>query len=245
MKVSLAAAATLAILSSPAMAQADNFWSEIHGTVGARLWNVDWSSWFQSSVPGSSTTIAQYRNADKETTFIPLVSLRYKEFLVSGSYMLPKDFQFPIAGYPATERREYDVNFGYFLAPGLVVSLGYKNVKYESSDGEYTWNLKGPTLGMSGSAPLAQWASLYGNLAFGRPKLKDNAVFNDVRANYVLTEVGLAFPLTQMSDSLRGLVLTAGYRYQRIGAKPNVAPSPGHELFEHTQGPVLGLSFSM
>jgi hypothetical protein len=231
--------------SVPALAQANpsdssSFdMSEIHGTIGVRMWRVDWQSWF---FPANPT----YHNADLETAVIPVGSLRYKDFLVSGSYLLSKDFQFnPAPDYPTTERREYDVNLGYFVVPGLAVSLGWKDVKYDTSDGGYTWHLKGPTLGLSGSAPLAPWSSLYGSLAYGRPKLKDNAVFNDVRANYLLTELGLAFPLGHFSDSLHGFVVTAGYRYQRIGAKSNVAGATSDELFENTQGAVLGISYSM
>lgn len=248
MKVHLAAAAaTLAILSAPvatAQSSPDSMFNELHGTIGVRFWRVDWSTWFQTAVPNTNVRLAEYRNGDFETTITPVASLRYRDFLLSGSAMASRDFSFPNVSYQF-DRREYDVNLGYFLAPGLIASLGYKNVKYETSDGEYTWNLKGVTVGMSGSAPLAPWASLYGNVAYGRPKLKDNAVFNDVRAKYLLTEVGLAFPLAHMNDSMRGFVVTAGYRYQRIGATPNVNPSPGHELFEYTQGPVVGLSFSM
>ena len=243
MRKHLAVAATLAILSPVANAQSPDSGSgmfdfkDLHGTVGVRFWRTDWSTWFGVTRP-------QYVNADLETTVTPVASVRYKDFLVSGSYLLRKDFKFPFPNYPPTERREYDLNVGYFLLPGLAASIGYKNVKYDTVDSSYIWNAKGVTVGLSGSAPLGPWTSLYGNLAYGRPKLQDNAIFNSVRAKYLLTELGLAFPLGQLSESMSGVVVTTGYRYQRIGAVPNVAGVFGGELFEYTQGAVIGITYS-
>jgi hypothetical protein len=174
-----------------------------------------------------------------------LASLRYKEFLVSGSYMTETDFRFDPTYAP--KRKEYDINLGYFLLPSLAATVGYKHVNYETTD-VYDWTTKGWTVGMSGSAPLAPWMSLYGNLAYGRPKINDNSgVFTGQRAKYLLTEFGLAFPLGQVSPSLTGFLVTAGYRYQRIGAQPNsgISGVGTRELFEYTQGAVLGFSYSM
>ena len=234
----LAVAALLSPLASTAQTS-DNFLPEdVRATVGVRLWTTDWSSWFGDG--------SRYLHAGIETTVIPVASVRYKNFLMSGSYLLQKDFQFPPeSGSAIIDRKEYDVNVGYFLLPGLAVSLGYKAVEYEG--GGYEFSAKGVTFGVSGSAAIAPWTSLYGNLAVGRPKINDTQyAFSNARGKYLLTEFGLAFPLGQMSNSLNGFVVTAGYRYQRIGAFPNgPAGFPPRELFETTQGPVLGLSFSL
>jgi len=234
------AAATIAALSPLAAAAQDFNWSDMHATVGARLWRVEWTSWF-----GAVGSPPIYLTADLETAVIPVASIRWKDFLLSGSYMLAKDFQFPISNYPLTERKEYDVNLGYFVLPGLALSLGYKNVKYDTNDGTYRWDMKGATVGASGSAPMSPFLSLYGTFAYGRPKLKDNAVFNDVRAKYLLTELGLAWPLGHWSPSMNGMVITTGYRYQRIGAHSNVTGITGTELNETAQGYLLGFSYSM
>ena len=231
-----AALAFLCPLAGNAQAQSDGWMGDVHGTVGLRLWRTEWTSWF---------TDDRYLKADTELAVIPLVSLRYKEFLVSGSYMTSTDFKFSSDYTP--ERREYDINFGYFILPSLAATVGYKNVSYDSPDG-YDWEAKGWTIGLSGSAPVAPWMSLYGNLAYGRPKVSDNSgVFNSSRGRYLLTEFGLAFPLGQVEPSLRGFLVTAGYRYQRIGADPapGLAGVGSRELFEYTQGPVLGFSYSM
>jgi hypothetical protein len=217
-------------------AQQSGLMDDVHGTIGLRLWRTEWTSWFGSN--------QSYLAAGDETAVIPVASIRYKEFLVSGSYMAKTDFSFTPAYTP--ERKEYDINFGYFLLPSLAATVGYKHMHYDSPDG-YDWTTKGWTVGLSGSAPLAPYMSIYGNLAYGRPKIQDNSLtFTGQRARYLLTEFGLAFPLGHFSPSMSGFLVTAGYRYQKVGADPNAAGGVGtRELFEYTQGPVLGLSYSM
>ena len=102
---------------------------------------------------------------------------------------------------------------------------------------------------MSGSAPVHPTTSLYGSFAYGRPKITDFAggaayAFNGARSHYLLTEMGLAFPLGAMDQSMTGFVVTAGYRYQRIGAKVNTGNFSAPELYETAQGPVIGMSYS-
>src|SRR5262249_59134635 len=124
---------------------------------------------------------------------------------------------------------------------GLVASVGWKGIDYHSP--VYKWSAKGPTVGMSGSAPLAPQVSLYGNVAYGWPKMQDYGVaFSNARGRYLLTEFGLAFPLGQFHEAMGRTVLTAGYRYQRVSAFPNAADYPHVELYEYTQGPVAGVS---
>ncbi len=238
--VIVAALAALSPLASNAQAQStDSTWmdmGDLHGTIGVRLWRTEWTSWFSDD---------RYIKADAETAVIPVVSLRYKQFLLSGSYMTKTDFTFDPTYIP--ERKEYDVNFGYFILPSLAATVGYKHMEYLPGDG-YNWTTKGWTVGLSGSAPLAPWMSLYGNVAYGRPKINDNGfAFSGQKAKYLLTEFGLAFPLGQVSPSMNGFLATLGYRYQRVGAQPNtnVPGLSGRELFEYTQGTVLGFSYSM
>jgi hypothetical protein len=233
--------ATVAALSSAdAGAQASGGFlpDDVRATIGVRMWRTDWSSWF-----GDGST---YLHAGLQTSVIPVASIRYKDFLVSGSVLIKEKFVFPpeSGSFPA-DRKEYDVNVGYFILPGLAATVGYKEVSYDA--GGYEWKAKGLTLGVSGSAPLAPWTSLYGNIAYGRPKLRDTQfAFDGARGKYLLTEFGLAFPLGAVSPSMQGFVVTAGYRYQRIGAFPNGPATgfPPRELFETTQGPVLGISYS-
>jgi hypothetical protein len=237
----VALAAALSPLATHAQAQSsDSTWmpdmSEVHGTIGLRLWRTDWSTWYD---------VYEYHHADQLTAVIPVASLRYKNFLVSGSYMIRKEFEFPSTteGAPPipVKRNEYDVNVGYFIYPGLAATVGWKNIDYDNRG--YHWRAKGLTVGLSGSAPLAPVVSLYGSAAYGWPKIDDGQTFfNDTRAKYLLTEVGLAFPLGQLNDALGRVVVTAGYRYQRVGAVPNFS---GVEVFEYAQGPVLAITIGL
>jgi hypothetical protein len=226
-----------AVLPTAAQAQVDPGWvdwKEVHATLGVRFWRTDWTTWYDPYV---------YRDAPDQTTVIPVASLRYKNFLMSGSYMVGKKFTFP-EGFGTEERKEYDVNIGYFILPGLAATLGWKHLQYNDQATPYKWETSGWTVGLSGSAPIASTVSIYGNMAYGRPKVDDKSAFRDVRGKYFLTELGLAFPLGAMTDTLTGVVVTAGYRYQRVAAVPNGPTFDPVEVFEYTQGPVLGVSYA-
>jgi hypothetical protein len=92
-------------------------------------------------------------SADHEFTSIPVLSLRYKNFFVSGSYYAETTFSFPrtagsvidvaidqsgnIIDRAATlvdlsaKRSEWDVALGYYLNPYLGVTVGYKNMNQD------------------------------------------------------------------------------------------------------------------
>lgn len=231
---SFTAATILASLSS--LAQAQDFlpdMKDVHFTVGVRFWQTDWSTWVE---PISST----YSHADLRWSVIPVVSVSYRDWFVSGSYQTPGTFNFEDVSFNF-KRREYDANLGYFFVPGrLAVTAGWKEVRY--TGGTYRWRAKGPTIGITGNAPVANWASIYGNIGYGRPKVDDEGLFKSKHGKYLLTEFGVAFPLGAHADMLSGAVLTAGYRYQRIGAYASDNTLVTSELFEIAQGPVIGLA---
>jgi hypothetical protein len=130
--------------------------------------------------------------------------------------------------------------------------VGWKGLEYKDdpfpASGGYKWTAKGPTVGISGNAPIAPWVSGYGNVAYGWPKVEDqNVAFSGERGRYLLTELGLAFPLGHWENMLGGGVVTAGYRYQRVTAYANGAGAGrlvGAQLYEITQGPVVGFSWT-
>jgi hypothetical protein len=222
-------------LSMNAAAQ-DLMPQDMHIAVGVRMWRTDWTTW-------NNVANRDYGSADLRWSAIPVVSLTYRDWLVSTSYQVPGTFDFNQFGY-SFRRKEFDANVGYFVVPGrLAVTLGYKDVRYTSEKTPYSWQAKGPTVGLTGNAPLADWAALYGNMAYGRPKLDDVTHFVGQKGSYLLTEFGLAFPLGAHSDALSGAVVTAGYRYQRISAYPSVSSVPHNELYEVTQGPVIGIAY--
>jgi hypothetical protein len=218
---------------------------DVSVTVGARVWHTRWTTWL------SPEAVVSYFPARIEPTITPVVSVRYQRFFVSGSYLVDKTFHF-LEDSPlllgqdrlSFKRNEYDVNFGYFLMPGLAVTVGWKNVNYEGDPGDYRFVAKGPTIGLSGNAAISPAVSLYGNLAYGRPKLHDyGGVYEKEKGKYLLTEFGLAFPLGSVHSSMSRVVATAGYRYQRVSGYPN-ATELQTQLFEYAQGPVVGLSYT-
>jgi len=94
-------------------------------------------------------------NSETETTWIPVLSFKYKNLFVSGSFFPKKDYSFdeqaielPINlfdGIPdelgkisvpisiSGERSEWDINLGYYLFPTLAVTAGYKRIKRQFS----------------------------------------------------------------------------------------------------------------
>ena len=83
-------------------------------------------------------------------SFIPSIAVRYKDYLVSGSYFVKNAYSGPdfrlnyfdtnknvgasVDFYDLkADRQEYDINVGYYFIPGVAVSFGYKkiNLTYE------------------------------------------------------------------------------------------------------------------
>jgi len=241
------AAAVLGALSGNACAQfADSFSGDFHTTVGVRAWHTEWTTWFYGSPTTSSTGFYdQYESANLNWNFIPVVSVSKGRWFLAGSYQSPNTFNWDYPPATSFRRHEWDANVGYFIVPGLAVTLGYKDIEYKGPG--YDWTSKGPTVGLAGNAPIQSWIALYGNLAYSRPKINDRFYFSNSRGYYMLTEFGFAFPLGGYRNELGGAAVTAGYRYQRIGAYPNSPINtflPGsRKLYETTQGPVIGLAF--
>ena len=242
-------------------------------TIGLKTWVTNWNTWFTQNTANDIGNFANTavikdvfnRKADSEATFIPQLTVRNGPWLISGSALAKKDFTFFLNSRNGNqlaevtlERREYDINFGYSLAAGAIVTLGWKDLRYENSGG-FKYTAKGPTIGIAGSAPLAAGVSMYGNIGYGRPKITDNSgEVEKTRGSYILTEVGLAYPLGQMNESLKTAVVTAGYRYQRLssgnvtartvavnnGQVGAVIGERGVELVDVTEGFTLGASFT-
>jgi len=146
------------------------------------------------------------------------------------------------------------VNFGYALAAGAIVTLGWKDLKY--SNNGFSYRAKGGTIGITGSAPLAGGVAMYGTIGYGRPKIEASSnELEDSRGTYILTEVGVAVPLGQWAPDLKTTVVTAGYRYQRLQSG-TVTTRTGNiatdrfigeravELVDVTEGFTLGVSFT-
>jgi hypothetical protein len=288
-KAGLALVVAAGLLPGAALAQMPDF-SDVRVTIGAKAWNNSWSTWFpelavQTFVPivgdrfrvdAASVNIYNRESVDRETVFIPQLSIRTGNFVVSGSAFGQKTYTFglntstesftsPTLREVSFERKEYDVNLGYFIAPNVALAVGYKDWRNESSVSDYQFQGKGPTLGISVSTPMAAGLNFYGNFAYGFPKVKTNFSIptlvtsaQEKRGTYILGEVGVAYPLNGLTDTLSGFVLTGGYRYQRL-TSPVTLPtyiidSAGNfstlvgervvKLTDSTEGFTLGVLYS-
>jgi len=192
-------------------------------SLGLKAWSSNWRQ--EGSVivyPNNVTNPKGYvSNGNAEgsaLTLTPTLQYRYKDVAVSFSTLLKKDFDMPRTfvssdNASGTEfnsfgRKEYDLNFSYFLKPNISASIGYKNLTLNS--GAYT--VRGPIVGLSASAPLMEGLSLYATVGLGALNVKQDDRF-DVK--YTLTEVGVAYSLHEW---LSHSAVTLSYREQKVKA---------------------------
>lgn len=219
--------AVLALCSaSNAMAQE----SGLSISVGARAWYSEWTTFSYLTDDANQNIALTQVSADEELAFMPIVSVRYRNFVGS------------ISGFPSTdyaradgavgERKELDVNLGYYVMPGLAFTVGYKEVEQSGNGNRY--RPAGPVVGMIGNAPLGGAWSLYGSLGLGKLDTPsgDSVQFE---ADYRLTEIGVAYSLDARMP--RRWTFTAGYRIQVMSSKEAFGSQDGRDT---TEGFTLG-----
>jgi hypothetical protein len=206
------------------------------------------------SLPGSSENFT----SSPQAAFIPSLTMRYGDFLLTGSLFSKREYTFTGSGGAgfSAKRDETDLHAGYYVLPTLAVTLGYKDVKQEFGNGS-EYKFSGPIVGLAASAPLTQGFSLYGNFGYGSMKadfgkLTDNNGKSSFNADYYLGEVGLAysFDAKAIFPSAKALTATLGYRNQTLAAQNFAvgtnfyAPTQSRstELRDNTEGLSLGLS---
>jgi hypothetical protein len=221
-------------------------------TVGAKGWINDWTSWRVDNVFANTgpVQISEPLHSQTRFTVTPQVSLRYRNLLLSSSYLAAADYS--LKGSLATvaaSRSEFDANAGYYLLPGLTVVLGYKEVRQDYGTGTFKWN--GPTAGIAGSVPIGatHW-SLYALYGYGLLKLKVPEGEADINgrtsfdSNYSVLEGGAAYDFG-FDSFVKNLRLTIGYRAQVLttrGYQLLNGGSPDEQDF--TQGVTVGISTS-
>jgi hypothetical protein len=142
-----------------------------------------------------------------------------------------------------------DVNGGYFVLPGLALTLGYKEIQQDYGAGALKWT--GPTAGVAASAPLGSNWAMYGTYGFGFLKLKTPADAADIDGNtsfnatYSVGEVGLAYAFS-VGTILKSMRVTVGYRAQILSTRGYTLANRQSTPLEHdhTQGPTVGVSGS-
>lgn len=230
---------------------------DFHISVGVKTWISDWDSWYRTNVFYGSGSIQFSEPVDSNTrpAFIPNLSLTYKSFLLSGSYLASQDYS--LAGSRdnfTASRSEYDAALGYYVIDGLAVTAGYKQISQDYGGGAFKW--RGPTIGFLPSANLKGNWGVYGVASYGLFKLNvpqalsDAANATSFNASYGLVEAGLSYGVffPQIIEALR---ITVGYRAQILttkGYKLKSADALGNATtpapYEHddTYGPTIGIS---
>lgn len=215
----------LTLAGVPAVAGAQD--SGLGLSLGLKVWRTQWTTF---SYANNGTVLTQAPADDKAVT-IPVLGLRWRDFTASLSGYGSTNFQ--LQDGPVNSRREFDLNLGYAVSPGVAVTLGYKKYRQQ---GERIYELAGPTLGLSATAPLAGAFSMYGTLGLGR--MKDTPASNVYfDAGYQLSEVGFAYNLGTGSWP-RALLFTFGYRMQVLISKDALGTQDARDL---TQGFALGV----
>lgn len=232
---------------------------EVTVTAGVKMWNNKWSTWDVIPPAGSCATTGACGYSENYTSgdnaaWIPSASVRYRDYLLAGSYFANHSYGFSGARGPFTaDRKEMDIVAGYYVLPTVAVIAGYKEVK-QNFDG-MNFKYSGPIFGVNASAPLTGGFSLYGTAALGRldASLPDSIAIgattsSNYNADYKLGEIGLAyaFDVRASMPGMKSLVATLGYRNQVIATDAQIRDTPttsrGTELRDTTEGLTLGLT---
>lgn len=233
-------------LAATAMVGAQAQESNFGISLGTKVWLSEWTTWFNAVNENNDEVVTQ-RSSDTKAIVIPVLSMRYKDFIASFSGAVKTEHEFPRPGTTSKfKRKEQDLNLGYYLTPGLAATVGYKRFsQISSSSGNTIFEVAGPTIGLSATSNLAGGFSVYGALGLGPLKVKDSAT--DFKADYSLSEVGLAYTVG-LGRFVRSITFTGGYRTQIVKAKDilvrdldNVLPSARQHASDVTQGFTLGI----
>lgn len=240
-------------------------------TLGDKLWLNSWTTTLSSNHSSggdhyTTMTRSGYGN-------IPNLSFRYKQAFLSMGYLASGTYDFPQytdmlndAGAPKLEtvsasasRSEFDLNMGYMFVPQLGVTIGYKNVTQNytitqsapgvafSGSGSTTHTYyNGVTFGITGSAPIGNGFSLYGNGVGGFMAVTYSPSASSAdSAAYSASELGIAWRAERIP-----LSASFGYKYQIIDTKSGAVNNPAGSTLptqtgtDVTQGYVLGLNYT-
>lgn len=205
-------------------------------TLGIRFWNTQWNA---NSFPFSGgKQIVAHADSGSKLVPIPTASIRYKDFGVSASHFMNTSYTLD-DGLDSfrSSRTETDLNVLYYVLPGLSASLGYKELKWGGV------KIDGPTLALSGSAPLGSGFGVYGTAGAGKLELNGDFLNGKgINSDYALGEVGFSYSTNTNAYLLKGLTATAGYRYQKVTAKGlPLSNNVFRDVYDITSGVTFGL----
>lgn len=218
------------------------------------------------AVPTVAGTVFTTDALSSGTELTPILfgSVRYKNFFISGSHFLDTDYKISLqqSGRGGINRKETDINLGYYVLPSLSLSIGYKELKFGGELGGFKYS--GPVVGISGFGSMGSGFGIYGGLAYGALTISAQGEIPDdaKKYTYLNYEGGLAytFDFRERRGFLDAITLTLGYRYQNFESKNAVSsqlvvdsgggvliplgpPSRVH-ISNTSQGPVFGMIVS-
>lgn len=229
-------------------------------STGMKFWVNTW----QTNLTGNGVNWTQLTEGP-HLGYVPNVGLKYKQMLMSASYMGAGNYTFPTETFFTTgagskldtlnitgNRQEFDYNIGYYVIPQLALTVGYKginekftvNSQLAGAAAVTTTNsvyLNGFTLGVVGSAPIGHNLSVYGSGVGGWMAVTytPSELYLDT-AQYEASELGIAW------RPGAGFSTTLGYKFQLIQTSINPSNSTNYQNLprnEVTRGFMLGASY--
>jgi len=244
---------------------------DIYFTLGYKSWYNTWQTPLNTWPDTDGANIIS-TTSDAVAASIYSASLKLSDFLIAGSYMTTPEYTFPdyidvsnLTGNPTptavtgpfyyykttAKRKEHDINLGYYVAPGLALTIGYKEVKQTYTTTWYnpgvwsetfppsTTKYSGPIIGITGGGALGAGFAFYGNLSYGFLKGAFEGDPNKFDATYSSTELGIAYrPVSFLS-------FLVGYKYQTIDTKFTDDPAFNNQVaLDVTKGFILGANLT-
>ena len=174
-------------------------------------------------------------------------------------------------------RKEWDVTLGYQILPYLAVTAGYKEIQQKFHQNACSFSFgsgsplscpsdllslsatyAGPTIGISGAAPIGRGFGMYGNFTYGwlGANARLHNVRNDILGNqgevddvdYYVGELG--FTYTHLLKDLpvymplSSATAYAGYRYQTYESEVKGGITNGNKPKDIVQGFVAGFNLA-
>jgi hypothetical protein len=237
------------LAQSPLALAQDTDASPTQVSVGLKVWHSSWLSYLAGAytgispagTPGLADSIDAVEGS-QETDVLPTIGVRYKDYLVSGSFArFSGDFNSlhssvicPCGQNVLTSRtdhisrKESDLAVGYFITPNVILSLGYKYATEDRhtvlgiaglSMPSVTNTVRGVLAGAAASFPIQGRWRFYGNFGYGPGKVTTE--FSDpavapihAHGRYLISEIGLNYSLPISNALMKGVNAGLGYRSQ-------------------------------
>jgi hypothetical protein len=236
-------------------------------TLGLKVWGNTWESGqVNTGFVGGGSNSNNFTSGQEWST-IPSLTLKYKDWFISGSQFMKTSYNFPAqtslgfapAAAVATpntqtlraDRKETDVNLGWYFVPQVAVTIGWKEIKqtYTSTftpaafapfnTSAQTTTNEGITVGIQGSARIGNSGFfMYGN---GASSLGNNfkAKFGGGNPNwdgwFASSELGFGYAFGG------GVTATLGYKYQVLDFAATNTNQRGRDI---TTGFIGGVAYT-